>query len=99
MNKNKSVLRNFALVTQLSLNIIVPAFLCLLIGMWLDRTFHVSYCAVVLLIFGVLGGGKSAYGIAMNSLKMDEKKQEKPEDIVAKYNREHGDEKNEKNIK
>lgn len=91
MNKKKNVLRNFALVTQLSLNIIVPTLLCLLIGMWLDRTFGVSYWAVILLILGVLGGGKSAYDTAMNSLRMDEEKQEKPEDIVEKYNREHRD--------
>lgn len=91
MNKNKNMLRNFALVTQLSLNIIVPTLLCLLIGLWLDKTFHVSYWAVILLIFGVLGGGKSAYDTAMRSLKMDEKKQKSPEDIVEEYNREHGD--------
>lgn len=90
MNKKGNVLRNFALITQLSLNIIVPTLICLFIGMWIDRTFNTSCWAVVLLILGVLGGGRSAYGIAMNSLRMDEEQQEKPEDIVAKYNREHG---------
>lgn len=91
MNKNKNVLRNFALVTQLSLNIIVPTLVCLFIGLWIDRTLSTSCWAVILLILGVLGGGRSAYKIAMDSLKMDADRQEKPEDIVAKYNREHGD--------
>lgn len=93
MNKKRNTLRNLALITQLSLNIIVPTLLCLLIGLWLDKTFQVSYWAVILLILGVLGGGKSAYDTAMNSLKTDENKQNSPEDIVEKYNREHGDRK------
>lgn len=87
------MLRNLALITQLSLNIIVPTLLCLLIGLWLDKTFQVSYWTVILLVLGVLGGGKSAYDTAMNSLKTDENKQNSPEDIVEKYNHEHGDRK------
>lgn len=90
MNKKNNVLRNIALITQLGLNIIVPSLVCLFLGMWIDDYFSVSCWAVILLILGVLGGGKSAYITAVNALKADEEKKEKPEDIVAKYNREHG---------
>lgn len=90
MNKKNNVLRNIALVTQLGLNIIVPTLVCLFLGMWLDDCFSTSYWSVILLVLGLLGGGKSAYVTAVNALKTEEEKEEKPEDIVAKYNRKHG---------
>lgn len=89
MKKNNNFLRNFAMISQLSINILVPTFLCLLLGIWIDSKLGTSYWSVVLLILGVLAGGKSAYVTAVNSLKMDQK-EEKPEDIVARYNSEHG---------
>ncbi len=89
MKKKSNFLRNFALISQLSINIMVPVFLCLLFGMWLDSLFQTSFLAVLFLILGVLGGGKSAYSIAMNSLRMEKKEEETPEEIVARYHREH----------
>ncbi|MDD6571617.1 MAG: AtpZ/AtpI family protein [Thermoflexaceae bacterium] len=90
MNKKKNFLRNFAMISQLSINILVPTFLCLLAGMWIDAKFETSYWSVILLIIGVLAGGKSAYDTAVNALRMEREEQEKPEDIVARYNSEHG---------
>lgn len=90
MKKKNAVFRNITLISQLSINILVPTFLCLLAGMWLDSKLGTSFWAVILLVIGILSGGKSAYTIAMNSLKMDEEQEEKPEDIVARYNKEKG---------
>lgn len=66
-----------------------PALILLFIGMWIDSNLQTSWCAVVFLILGILGGAKSAYGIAMNSLKMDERKEEDPQAVVNRYNMEH----------
>lgn len=90
MNKKKNFLHNFVMISQLSINILVPTFLCLLAGMWIDSKLETSYWSVILLILGILAGGKSAYDAAVNSLRMDREKEEKPEDIVARYNSEHG---------
>lgn len=89
MKNNRSIFRNIALISQLGINIIAPALILLWVGVFLDSLLKTSWCAVVLLILGVLGGGKSAYDIAMNALKMDERKEEDPQAVVDRINREH----------
>lgn len=87
MNKNGNIFRNIVLITQLSINVMVPTFLCLFLGIWIDGKFNTS-TAVPLMILGILGGGKSAYTMAMNAITGEKKHQESPEEIVARINRE-----------
>ena len=88
--KNGNAFRNMVFISQLAINILVPAFLLLALGLWIDSKAGTSYWAVILLIIGILGGAKSAYTIAMNAVRADETREEKPEDIVDRYNKEHG---------
>ncbi len=75
----KEVFRNLSLITQLGLHVMVPTFLCVLIGVWIDKKFGLS-TTVVLLILGILAGGRNAYILAMkvvNQNALDEKKENK----------------------
>lgn len=87
MLKEQKGLRNIVLITQLGINVLVPTFVLLLLGMWLDSCFGTSFWAIILLILGILGGAKSAYDVAMNSIKRDERQQESIEDLVKKYDK------------
>jgi ATP synthase protein I len=99
MNKKNQIFRNIALISQLGINIMVPVFMCLLIGKGLDRLTGSSLWIIVMLVIGVLAGARSAYTTAMNSVRADEHKEEDPQDIVDRYNKEHGKgESNEKDI-
>lgn len=51
----KDTTKALALFTQLAISMIVPIFLCLLIGRWLDGIFHTG--GILLIIFLVLGIG------------------------------------------
>lgn len=86
MKNNKSIFRNIALISQLGINVMAPTLILLFIGLWVDSWLQTSWCGVVFMFFGILGGGKSAYDIAMNALKMDEQKEEDPQAVVDRVN-------------
>lgn len=51
-----------ALVTQLGVSMLVPIFLCLLIGTFLDKVFHTgSVFMLVFIILGICAGFRSVY--------------------------------------
>ncbi len=63
MKYNKSVFRSFALVTQLGLSVMVPIFLCLALGIYIDGKFS-TWFTIPLLFAGILAGGRNAYILA-----------------------------------
>ena len=92
-------MKNIVLISQLSICVMVPTFLCLAIGLcmalgiWLDKKFG-TYFTIPLLIIGIAAGARNAYVLAMNSIKQDEqaKKHKQDKEIaekVEKYNETH----------
>lgn len=81
--KNKgSPYRNIVLISQLSINMMVPIFLCVAIGLWLDKRFD-TWFTVPLLILGIAAGARNAYMLAMNTIRQEEyqRKKEQEEQI------------------
>ena len=73
----------------------VPTFVCLALGLWLDGKLGTSF-TIPLLIIGIAAGGRNAYVLAMNSKKQDEikKKRTQEDEIqqkVERYNKTHKD--------
>lgn len=84
MRYKKSVFRSLALVTQLGLSILTPIFLCIFIGYQIDsRTGMKSM--VLLLILGVLAGGRCAWQIVRGALKQEQR--EETQILRERYNR------------
>jgi len=79
MKRSKNSYRNLTLITQLGIRVIVPIFLCLFIGIWLDNRFS-TWFTIPLLILGFLAGGRNAYIMAKDSIRMDERKKKKDEE-------------------
>lgn len=75
MKSGKHPYRNLVLITQLGIQIMVPIFMCLFAGIFLDKNLSTDFFTVILLILGILAGGRNAYVLAMSSIE-DEKKQE-----------------------
>lgn len=78
MKHSKNSYRNLTLITQLGISVIVPIFLCLFVGIWLDNRFS-TWFTIPLLILGFLAGGRNAYIMAKDSIRMDERKKKKDE--------------------
>lgn len=60
MKYKKSVYKSFAMITQLSIHMLVPIFLCFFIGMLIDRKFG-TYFVIPLFILGALAGFRNVY--------------------------------------
>ena len=59
---SKDTTKALALFTQLAISMIVPIFICLFIGKWLDSFFHTGgIFLIIFLILGIGAGFRSIY--------------------------------------
>lgn len=57
----------------------VPTFLCLALGLWLDKRFN-TWFTLPLLFLGIAAGCRNAYVLAMNTIRQDEYRRKKEQD-------------------
>lgn len=74
MGYKKSVYKTFALITQLGISMIVPVFLCTLLGVYLENRFSIP-ATIPLIILGVLAGGRNVYILARHANEDPEDKE------------------------
>lgn len=72
MKYKKNVYRNFALISQLGISVIVPIGLCIFIGVLIDKKFNSNFI-IPLIFLGIAAGARNAYMIAMASVKEEKK--------------------------
>ena len=76
MNEKKKkrgvVARCLMMVTQVSITLLAPIILCTAAGVWLDGRYG-WHATVVLLILGIIAGGKNAYTLVSAMIKEIEK--------------------------
>lgn len=77
MKTGKQPYRNLILVSQLSIQMMVPIFMCLFAGLFLDKHLSTGYFTIILLILGILAGGRNAYILAMNSIEREKREDER----------------------
>lgn len=95
MSQGGSGLRNIVLISQVAIAVMVPIFLCVALGVWLDNRFG-TWFTLPLLIIGVLAGGRNGYVLVMNVVSQEEKARRKKleEDIKRKVARANNDKDN-----
>lgn len=64
MGYNNNVYRSLILLSQFTINMLVPIFLCSFGGYWLDKKLHTSFLVVVFFFIGALAGGRNVYHMA-----------------------------------
>ncbi len=74
MRHQRSVFRSLAMVTQLGLSVMTPVFLCVFAGYYID-THYGTRLILLLLILGVLSGGRCGYVMAKNTVLVNEKQE------------------------
>lgn len=64
MKYNKEVYRSLTLILQFGINMLVPIFICALIGYYLDKLFGTSFCFVTAFFIGALAGFTNVFKMA-----------------------------------
>lgn len=77
INKTSSSLRNFVLISQLGLHIIITTLVSLYFGYCLDMYFKTSVFIFVFLILGILAGANLAYKTLKKAIQRMQKEEEK----------------------
>lgn len=68
MSYRKEVFRSLSMVTQLGVSVIVPVFMCIFIGVMIDKHFDTS-TLLIFLILGIGAGMRNAYIMATKVMK------------------------------
>ena len=62
-DKKHNAYKNLALISQLGINVMVPTFLCLFIGIWIGK-FIGTWVVIPLLFLGMAAGMRNCYLMA-----------------------------------
>lgn len=73
MKEQRKIFQALALVTQFSLNMLVPIGMCMALGIWLDKKYDMSWVIIVLFFVGALAGITNIYKMAKPLMKSDGK--------------------------
>ena len=70
-------MKNFVLISQLGISMIVPVLLCTFIGAWLEKKYSFPF-TIVFIVIGILAGGRSVYALIQKAIQ--EPKEEEDEE-------------------
>lgn len=73
MKKSNNNFRILTYVTQFSINILVPIFMCSAIGYYIDKKLGTSVFFIVLFFIGAIAGGRNIYILARREFMDNEK--------------------------
>ena len=80
MSHRKEVVRSFMLVSHLGMTVMVPIFMCVIIGIFIDNRFGTS-TLVWLLFLGIAAGMRNAYILIKGVLEENVKEREMAEKL------------------
>ena len=73
--KEKNILKAFAMVSQISITILVPICLSGWIGWWLDGQFHTQIWFVIMIVLGIGAAFRNVYYLTKSFYSEDMKKE------------------------
>ena len=72
-NNNKQIFDALIMVFQFGINMIVPIFICTLLGVWIGKKTGMDWITVPLFFLGALVGANNIYRMAKKLMDLDEK--------------------------
>lgn len=66
MKNNRAVFQMLSLITQLGITMLTSIFLCMAIGLWIDKTFN-THLFILFLLLGIGGGFRGVYILIQNA--------------------------------
>ena len=79
--KNKHIFKAITMVSQISISMMVPIFLCIFIGHQLDKRFETGYWFLIFMILGFLASIRNVYYLTKGFYAKDKER----EDAEMKY--------------
>ena len=73
--KDRTILRCFAMISQIGISMMVPMFLCAGIGWWLDKQFHTQVWFLVMLFLGMGAAFRNVYLLTKSFYSEDMRKE------------------------
>lgn len=68
-NNNHEVWDALVMVFQFGINMLVPIFICTLVGVWLGNKLDKNWLAIPLFFIGAIAGGQNVYRMAKKFFK------------------------------
>ena len=68
-NENREVVQALILVLQFGINMLVPIFMCSILGIWIGNRTGISWMMVPFFFVGALAGGTNVYRMAKKLFK------------------------------
>ena len=73
---NKGIVKSLMMVSQIGISMLVPVFLCLFIGNWLNERFSTVYFVPVFLFLGIGASIRNVYILTKSFYAKDKKKED-----------------------
>lgn len=64
MKYKKEVYQSLVLITQFSINMLVPILLCTFLGIFIDKKLGTNFIVIIMFFLGALAGGTNVYRFA-----------------------------------
>lgn len=77
MKYNKNVYRSLVMITQFSLNMLVPICICSFLGIFMDKKLGTSFFVIIFFFVGALAGFRNVFLFARKIYEDKEKPDEK----------------------
>lgn len=93
--KEKKVIRSFTMITQISICMLTPVFLCVWIGIWLNRLLQSEMPFLILLVLGIGAAFRNVYVLTKSFYMADMKKEHEQLEYIQSlknYRAEHSEE-------
>jgi len=75
--KKRNVYKALAMITQFSINMLVPIFLCTFAGIYLDKWLGTSFIVIILFFLGAAAGFRNIIIMSRDIYKDDDKEKRK----------------------
>jgi len=93
--KDKKVLRSFAMISQIGISMMVPVFLCGVIGYWLNNRLHREFLFLLMLFIGIGAAFRNLYLLTRSFYAADLKKEQEQAEYMKnlkEYHKNHPEE-------
>lgn len=93
--KERKVLRSFVMVSQIGISMMVPIFLCGVIGHWLTRLTHREWAFLILIFIGIGAAFRNLYMVTKSFYAKDMKEEHEKlryMEELKRYHEEHPEE-------
>ncbi|MDO4169692.1 MAG: AtpZ/AtpI family protein [Lachnospiraceae bacterium] len=80
MKNRHTILKMISLITQLGITMLTSIFLCMFIGLWIDRKFSTHFF-IPFLLLGIAGGFRGVYTLVVNANKDEKESDDDQEEI------------------